>query len=68
MGNPSGFTTLSLICQNCGERFGLAASTGKSPEKLSDPFEAKCPHCENQSTYPKSAIQILTVSQVGERP
>ncbi len=67
MGNASGFSTTAVSCQRCAEWFGVAATAGKSPEKLSDPFEAKCPHCGNQSTYPKSAIQILTVGQEGER-
>jgi hypothetical protein len=67
--SASGFTALGLVCDECGEHFALAVGTGKSnPEKLSDPFEAQCPLCENQSTYSKSAIQILTVSQEGERP
>lgn len=66
MGNSSGFVVATLTCQGCGEGFAVAASVGKTVAKLSDPFEAQCPLCGNRSTYPKSAIQILTVSQEGE--
>lgn len=58
---------LGLRCQNCGERFGLAAATGKTnPAKLADQFPAICPHCNSQSTYLRSAIEILQVDQEGE--
>jgi hypothetical protein len=66
MGNASGFVFATLICQGCADPFAVAASTGKAVAKLTDPFEAECPHCGNQSTYPKSAIQILAVGQEGE--
>jgi hypothetical protein len=53
-------TINGLICEVCGESFALGVGAGKTnPEKLPDPFQAQCPHCESQSTYPKSAILIL---------
>jgi hypothetical protein len=67
MSDPAGFTALTLVCRHCGERFGFAASSGTAdPTKLPNPFEVKCPHCETQSTYPKSSIEILAVSREGE--
>jgi hypothetical protein len=49
---------LVLTCQACETSFSLAAAVGTSVEKLPDPFEAKCTHCEGKSTYPKSSIRI----------
>jgi hypothetical protein len=57
--SAAGFTTLTLVCQDCGERFSLLAATGKAPAKLDDPFPATCPHCGDQSTYPKTSIEVL---------
>jgi hypothetical protein len=59
MGSAAGFTTLVLHCQGCGERFSVAAATGKTNlDKLADEFQATCPHCNNRSIYPKTAIYI----------
>ncbi|MFY9762050.1 MAG: hypothetical protein WBE25_05000 [Xanthobacteraceae bacterium] len=53
-------TMLVLRCDVCAEIFALGVGAAKAdPKKLSDPFPARCPHCGNQSTYPKSAIEIL---------
>jgi hypothetical protein len=55
-----------LTCAVCDERFALGVGAEKTnPTKLSDPFQARCPHCGNQSTYPKSAIQILAADWEG---
>ncbi|MGA2312022.1 MAG: hypothetical protein ABSF87_06615 [Xanthobacteraceae bacterium] len=53
-------TILTLRCEICGEHFALGVGAAKAnPQKLSDPFEATCPHCGGQSIYPKNAIEIL---------
>jgi DNA-directed RNA polymerase subunit RPC12/RpoP len=59
MSNTADFRTHVVRCSTCEELFGVAASTGKEIEKLSDPFEADCPHCGALSIFPKSAIEVL---------
>jgi hypothetical protein len=59
MSSAAGYRREVLRCLQCRDLFGLAPSVGKGTEKLSDPFEAICPHCGDRSTYPKSAIEVL---------
>jgi hypothetical protein len=60
-GFSAGFRRPGLSCANCGEPFALFLGVEKmvSVEKLPDPFVAKCPQCDHQATYPKSAIGVL---------
>jgi hypothetical protein len=60
-GSSAGFTRPGLTCVNCGHAFPLFLSVENfgSVESLSDPFQAKCPDCDHEGTYPKSAIGIL---------
>jgi hypothetical protein len=63
MGAPI-FTRPGLTCEQCGLPFALSLTGivgAKEVERLPDPFEAKCPMCQHLTTYPKSAIQALTV-------
>jgi len=58
----TGFTRPGVTCKRCGIPFALAMFSVQSMgsvEKLPDPFEAKCPACEHQTTYEKSAISPL---------
>jgi hypothetical protein len=47
-----------LYCHACGKWFGVSASTGKSLPKLTDPFEATCMSCAEQSIYTKSEVLV----------
>lgn len=67
MSNAAGFGTHVVRCSSCEELFDIAASTGKEIEKLSDPFEANCPHCGALSICLKSAIEVLEARQAGRR-
>jgi DNA-directed RNA polymerase subunit RPC12/RpoP len=54
------FKRPGLACEKCGEPFSLFLATeGKKLEELPDPFQAKCPRCGHEATYPKSSIQTL---------
>jgi hypothetical protein len=48
-------------CERCGDGMPLflAVDNFETVEKLADLFSAKCPLCDHQGMYPKSAIQIL---------
>ena len=64
----TGFKRPGLECAKCGEAFALGLAAVKnfqSVEKLPDPFQAKCPDCEEEASYPKSAIR--TLAAVGRR-
>ena len=37
----------------------LARSDVKKPSDLPDPFQAACPNCGKEATYPRSSIGIL---------
>jgi len=53
------FVSLFVLCASCGERIGVAVPTGRSsPSKLHDPFQAKCPHCGETSSYRKADVYI----------
>jgi len=68
--SAAGFTTPGLTCEQCGLPFALSM-TGlvgrRDIERLEDPFEATCPLCKHLTTYPKSAIQALTVTAAKPR-
>ncbi len=60
--SSAGFKRPGLKCEKCGLPFALSligAIGAKEVERLPDPFQAKCPMCQHEATYPKSAIQIL---------
>jgi hypothetical protein len=60
--SSAGFKRPGLKCVKCGLPFALSltgAISAKDVENLPDPFRAKCPMCQHEDTYPKSAIQIL---------
>ena len=50
---------------NCGLPFALSLLLPPmaAAERLPDPFEAECPICHHQATYPKSAIRILVATR-----
>ena len=53
------FKRPGLVCEKCDLPFALemfAVQDMESVETLPDPFPAKCPACQHQSTYPKSSI------------
>jgi hypothetical protein len=58
---PLGLSRGGLACVNCGYAFPLffAVENFDSVETLADPFRAKCPDCDHEAIYPKSAIGIL---------
>ena len=60
-GSSAGFKRPGLKCAHCGLPFALtlAVQPMSSVEKLPDPFQAKCPMCQHEATYSKSAIQTL---------
>lgn len=65
-----GFTRRGLRCEQCGLPFALSLTGivgGREIERLPDPFERRCPMCHHTATYPKSAIQALTVTQATPR-
>ena len=51
-----------VSCAECGKPFWLFLGKPKMIEKLPDPFHMVCPHCRQEATYPKSAIQILAAT------
>jgi len=58
----SGFKRPGVQCKQCGVPFALAmfsVQKMESIEKLPDPFEAKCPACQFQTTYAKSEVAPL---------
>jgi hypothetical protein len=57
MPSIASFTSANLDCSHCGASFSVAASVGKSIEKIPDPFTARCPHCGTENIYEKTAIQ-----------
>jgi hypothetical protein len=61
--SSAGFTRPGLKCDHCGLPFALSLGAGvigsREVEKLPDPFQAKCPLCEHEATYPKSSISVL---------
>jgi hypothetical protein len=59
--SAAGFKRAGLKCVNCGLPFALrlAARPPVPVAKLPDPFPAKCPMCQHEATYPKSAIVVL---------
>jgi hypothetical protein len=61
MSNTTGFTRPGVECSHCGEPFALFLATRdvKKVGELPDPFRAKCPRCQTEATYPRSAIEIL---------
>jgi hypothetical protein len=61
------FSRPGLACVRCGEPFSLflARPDARKVEELPDPFQAICPFCKEEATYPKSSIQILVA--VGPR-
>jgi hypothetical protein len=65
--SAAGFKRPGVSCQSCGEPFSLFLSVDEvvPVENLPDPFLAKCPLCDHQATYPKSAIGTLVA--VGTR-
>jgi len=60
-GSPFGFRRPGVACVNCTRPFSLFLFVKKfrSIEKLSDPFQAKCPYCGHEDDYPKSGNCIL---------
>ena len=57
-----------LTCPKCGKKFGLLVGTGvDSPDRLSDPFDAICIHCEPISGFHKVAVQNVSVDRPGLR-
>jgi hypothetical protein len=58
--SSQGFIAPVLDCAKCGLPFALSLVRPKlvAVDRLADPFLAKCPMCEHQASYPKSAIQI----------
>jgi hypothetical protein len=51
-----------VICPACGQAAGLFVASGQlTSDKLPDPFEAKCPHCEKTSLVPKASIGAAEV-------
>ena len=64
MSTPAGFKRPGLECVHCHEAFFLflAVKNLVRIEDLSDPFLAKCPMCDHEATYPKSAIHILVAA------
>ena len=67
MSSSAGFKRAGVACANCGVPFSLflGVEQMKSVEKLSDPFQAKCPECGDEATYRKSSIETLVA--VGSR-
>lgn len=65
MSFAEGFQTPGLTCDGCGMPFALSFGLPPMPavKSLSDPFQATCPLCQHQATYPKSAIQTLVATQ-----
>lgn len=57
----AGFKRPGLECVDCHEPFALflARPDVRKIEELPDPFEAKCPYCQKEATYPRSAIGVL---------
>jgi hypothetical protein len=59
----AGFVRPGLRCEKCGLPFALSlvadVFSERDLKKLSDPFEARCPMCKHQATYPKSSILPL---------
>jgi hypothetical protein len=65
-----GVTRLALTCEQCGLPFALSLTGivgARDLRRLPDPFEVRCPMCKHLATYPKSAIQALTVTQATPR-
>ena len=60
-GFSAGFKRPGLACVQCGLPFALtlAVQPMELVEKLPDPFVARCPLCQHEATYPKSAIRTL---------
>jgi len=55
-----------LECPRCSKKFGLFVGTGaSSPDRLGDPFEAMCIHCEKISNFDKAAIRTISVKNPG---
>jgi hypothetical protein len=58
--SATGFTRHGLRCVHCQEPFALALARPElKPEALPDPFEAKCPCCQQVAAYPRTAIGVL---------
>jgi hypothetical protein len=55
--------SLGLECVHCGELFALfgVQPDVKKIEEQPDPFRAKCPYCEIETSYPRGAIRFLVV-------
>jgi hypothetical protein len=64
MSHANGFTRPGLACESCGEPFSLFLGVPnlRKVEGLPDPFEARCPLCDHQTTYPRSAIGVLVAA------
>jgi DNA-directed RNA polymerase subunit RPC12/RpoP len=61
MSSSAGFKREGLKCkhEDCGKEFSLVLGTHSIPKELSDPFEARCPHCDKKATYSKADIGPL---------
>jgi hypothetical protein len=61
MSSSAGLKRPGVTCGNCNGPFSLflAVQDMVSVERLTDPFDAKCPLCGHQASYPKSSIGIL---------
>lgn len=59
-----GFKRPGLECSHCREPFSLFLGVENflDIDRLPDPFPAKCPACQQESTYPKSSIGILVAA------
>ena len=54
-----GFTFLAFTAANVESFSAWRLRRVTLRLRLLDPFEAPCPHCGDQSTYPKTAIKVL---------
>jgi hypothetical protein len=51
-----------LHCPACHRQFGLTVGTGTSSlDSLPDPFKAICVHCEEISSFKKTAVGTVAV-------
>jgi hypothetical protein len=51
-----------LNCPACHRQFGLTVGTGTSSlDSLPDPFKAICIHCEEVSSFKKTAVEMVAV-------
>jgi len=63
------FKRLGLACESCGELFSLNSAGRQETNVLDmpDPFDATCPHCDQENQYERAAIGVLMITPVAPR-